>query len=63
MPIAIAFRTFVLKGLSSDAAADTILYLLTEARRRRLSGVGLKDERLLILPERLNFPSGSAQKQ
>jgi ethanolamine ammonia-lyase small subunit len=51
------------EGLVSDAAADTILYLLTEARRRRLSGVGLKDERLLILPERRDFPSGSAQKQ
>jgi ethanolamine ammonia-lyase small subunit len=35
------------EGLNCDAAADTIHYLLTEARRRRLSGVQLKDQRQL----------------
>jgi ethanolamine ammonia-lyase small subunit len=35
------------QGLSFAAAADTLHYLLTEASRRRLSGIGLKDERML----------------
>jgi ethanolamine ammonia-lyase small subunit len=35
------------EGLSIDAAASTIHYLLSEARRRRMSGVQLKDQRLL----------------
>jgi ethanolamine ammonia-lyase small subunit len=35
------------EGLSLEAAAGTIHYLLTEARRRRLSGVELKDQRSL----------------
>lgn len=35
------------EGLSHEAAADTIHYLLNEARRRKLSGVQLKDQRLL----------------
>jgi ethanolamine ammonia-lyase small subunit len=35
------------EGLSHEAAADTILYLLNEARHRKLSGVQLKDQRLL----------------
>ncbi len=33
------------EGLSHLAAADTIHYLLTEARNRRLTGVRLKDQR------------------
>jgi ethanolamine ammonia-lyase small subunit len=39
------------EGLMPQAAADTIYFLLTEARRRRLSGVQLKDERLAIPPK------------
>jgi ethanolamine ammonia-lyase small subunit len=35
------------EGLPCDVAAETIHYLLTESRRRRLSGVGLKDERTI----------------
>jgi ethanolamine ammonia-lyase small subunit len=35
------------EGLPYDAAAVTIYYLLSEARRRRLSGVQLKDQRSL----------------
>ena len=45
------------EGLSPDVAAGTIQYLLSEARRRRLSGVELKDERLAISPERLILPA------
>jgi ethanolamine ammonia-lyase small subunit len=33
------------EGLPHEAAAETIHYLLTEARTRRLSGVQLKDQR------------------
>jgi ethanolamine ammonia-lyase small subunit len=40
------------EGLSHDAAADTILYLLNEARRRKLSGVQLKDQRSLSADRR-----------
>lgn len=39
------------EGLPPDKAAATLFYLLTEARHRRLSGVGLKDERA-ALPQR-----------
>lgn len=34
-------------GLAWAAAADTIQHLLTESRRRKLSGVALKDERAI----------------
>jgi ethanolamine ammonia-lyase small subunit len=37
-------------GLTYSAAADTIHYLSSEARRRRLSGVQLKDQRMLASP-------------
>lgn len=35
------------EGLTAEAAADTLFYLLTESRRRGLSGVALKDNRTL----------------
>jgi ethanolamine ammonia-lyase small subunit len=35
------------EGLPHEAAAETIHYLLTESRRRRLSGIQLKDQRAL----------------
>ena len=35
------------EGLRLDAAGQTILYLLAEARRRKVSGVQLKDDRTL----------------
>ncbi|MEX2307943.1 MAG: ethanolamine ammonia-lyase subunit EutC [Pirellulales bacterium] len=40
------------EGLTWDAASETIHYLLTEARRRRLSGIRLKDQRVLRPVER-----------
>ena len=39
------------EGLPCDAAAETVHYLLTEARRRRVSGIGLKDQRPLTTSE------------
>jgi len=39
------------EGLPPHIAADTIHYLLTEARRRRISGVQLKDQRSLTAPQ------------
>jgi ethanolamine ammonia-lyase small subunit len=38
------------EGLPIEAAAETIRYLVDEALRRRLSGIGLKDERALLGP-------------
>jgi ethanolamine ammonia-lyase small subunit len=35
------------EGLTSKAAAETLRYLLGEARRRKLSGIQLKDQRTL----------------
>jgi ethanolamine ammonia-lyase small subunit len=40
------------EGLPIDVAADTIHYLLSEARRRRMSGVQLKDQRSLTAAAR-----------
>lgn len=44
------------EGLPPAVAADTLHFLLTEARRRRLSGALLKDERSLPRPERAALP-------
>ena len=43
-------------GLRSDAAAETIHYLLTEAIRRKISGVMLKDERVKAIEGRQPKP-------
>jgi ethanolamine ammonia-lyase small subunit len=48
------------EGLSSEAATETIFYMLSEARRRRISGVELKDERLVDLAVR---PALSTKEQ
>jgi ethanolamine ammonia-lyase small subunit len=32
------------EGLGADAAAERLWYLMSEARRRRLTGIALKDE-------------------
>jgi ethanolamine ammonia-lyase small subunit len=40
------------EGLTPAAAAETLHYLLTESRRRRLSGVALKDERARLAAPR-----------
>lgn len=44
------------EGLPHPAAAQTIHYLLTEAKRRRISGIGLKDERPLVMSEAAPLP-------
>ena len=41
------------EGLALDVAAETICYLLTESRRRGLSGVQLKDQRAVTQELRL----------
>lgn len=46
-------------GLGWRAAAETLCHLLAEARRRRLSGVELKDERVAPAPRQL-APPGDA---
>jgi ethanolamine ammonia-lyase small subunit len=38
------------EGLDPETAAETVYFLLTEARRRRISGVGLKNQRTLTSP-------------
>jgi ethanolamine ammonia-lyase small subunit len=43
-------------GLSYDAAADMLAWLMTEARQRKLTGVGLKDNRVT---EERSFPGQS----
>jgi ethanolamine ammonia-lyase small subunit len=37
-------------GLSTAVAAETLAWLMTEARRRKLTGVGLKDDRNTLPP-------------
>ena len=49
-------------GLSYEAAADMLAWLMTEARLRKLTGVGLKDDRVTTersSPERLPAPHRS----
>ncbi|BAL24902.1 ethanolamine ammonia-lyase subunit EutC [Azoarcus sp. KH32C] len=46
------------EGMSFDLAAHKLLYLMTEARGRRISGVSLKDE-VEAPPERLAAPAGN----
>jgi ethanolamine ammonia-lyase small subunit len=43
-------------GLSYDAAADMLAWLMTEARRRKLTGVDLKDDRPIALPAARSSP-------
>ena len=38
------------EGLPIEAAAETLVYLITESLRRRISGVELKDDRMLPSP-------------
>ncbi len=50
------------EGLSFEAAAETLLYLLTHSRSRKISGVHLKDERIVntvrgLPPPALSTPS------
>jgi ethanolamine ammonia-lyase small subunit len=47
------------EGLPCSAAAETLHYLLNEARRRQLSGVQLKDQRALGISEESDRLSGT----
>jgi ethanolamine ammonia-lyase small subunit len=49
------------EGLPYDAAVETLLYLLTEARRRRLSGIPLKDQRVVSSAEHLAIPGNESR--
>jgi ethanolamine ammonia-lyase small subunit len=49
------------EGLTWDAAADTLLHLLTESRHRKLSGVALKDERALGTSELRELPGDTVE--
>jgi ethanolamine ammonia-lyase small subunit len=42
-------------GLSYDAAADMLAWLMTEARHRKLTGVDLKDTRVIAAPGGRSF--------
>lgn len=44
-------------GLAIGAAAETIFYLLSESRRRKISGVNLKDQRELPSPSSPALPA------
>jgi len=49
-------------GLSYETAADMLTWLMTEARVRKLTGIGLKDDRVIAaptFPERLPAPHPS----
>jgi ethanolamine ammonia-lyase small subunit len=49
-------------GLSYAAAADMLAWLMTEARRRKLTGIALKDDRVPVaqsFPEQLPVPRQS----
>jgi ethanolamine ammonia-lyase small subunit len=48
------------EGLPWEAAGETLYYLLTEARRRRISGVQLKDERAQLSSTDLGRLSGAS---
>ncbi len=37
-------------GLGYDAAADKLVWLMTESRRRKLTGIGLKDDAIPVHP-------------
>jgi len=51
------------EGLPIEAAAETLRYLLVEARRRRLSGVQLKDQRsVMVAPSASAVPPGDQER-
>jgi ethanolamine ammonia-lyase small subunit len=51
------------EGLAWNAAAETIHYLLTEARRRRLSGIHLKDQRMVSCAEPAALPENTSRER